>query len=288
MIPYMQIQNLFFTYGKETKHPCEALKDISMEINRGEFIGIIGASGSGKSTLLRQLNGLLKPDRGQILLEGNPTRNGDKINNDLRRHVGLVFQYPEHQLFKNTVLQDVEFGPLNMGKTKEEAREASINALEKVGIKEDVFDQSPFDLSGGQMRRVALAGILAMEPELLILDEPTAGLDPHSKTTLLGMLKQMQREGIGIVLVSHCMDDVAQYCNRVYVLEEGRICLSGTTKEVLNQTEAIQNIHMKVPQVTEIMEGIKTFIPETMVTCDYEEAKKIILAHFQNEKGAEQ
>lgn len=285
MTAYMRVENLSFTYGKETKQPCKALDNIAMEINRGEFVGLIGASGSGKSTLLRQLNGLLKPDEGRILLDGKPIRFGNKIAGNLRKSVGLVFQYPEHQLFKNTVLQDVMFGPLNMGCSKEEAQTRAEKALEQVEVPEEVYHQSPFDLSGGQMRRVALAGILSMQPKLLILDEPTAGLDPYSKASLFAMLKKMQEKGVGILLVSHCMDDIAAYCERVYVMEQGCIVLRGPVKDVLKQSDSLKKIYMKSPQVTEIMNCAKDIFSEIEVTCDYEEAKTNILAQFQNVKG---
>ena len=218
------LDKINYYYGKGTAFESAALKNISLSIPDGEFIGIIGHTGSGKSTLIQHMNGLIKADSGNIYYNGKDIYDKDFKMTDLRRKVGLVFQYPEHQLFEATVIKDVLFGPTNMGMDKLKAELAAYGALKAVGIGDDLIDASPFELSGGQKRRVAIAGVLAMSPEILVLDEPTAGLDPAGRTELLNLLKEIhETKGITVILVSHSMEDVAEYAERLIVIDEGEI-----------------------------------------------------------------
>ena len=218
------LDKINYYYGKGTAFESAALKNISLSIPDGEFIGIIGHTGSGKSTLIQHMNGLIKADSGSIYYNGKDIYDKDFKMTDLRRKVGLVFQYPEHQLFEATVIKDVLFGPTNIGMDKLKAELAAYGALKAVGIGDDLIDASPFELSGGQKRRVAIAGVLAMSPEILVLDEPTAGLDPAGRTELLNLLKEIhETKGITVILVSHSMEDVAEYAERLIVIDEGEI-----------------------------------------------------------------
>ncbi|MFZ7104442.1 MAG: energy-coupling factor transporter ATPase [Peptococcaceae bacterium] len=255
----IEINNLYHTYQIGTPYEAHALQDIQLKIAEGEFIGLIGHTGSGKSTLVQHLNGLLKPSSGEIIIDGiNIGKKGVKLK-DIRNKVGLVFQYPEHQLFEETVLRDVSFGPLNLGLPEDEVTKRVKEALEMVNLNYDqVKDQSPFNLSGGQKRRVAIAGVLAMEPKYLILDEPTAGLDPRGRDEILAQIKILHEQlNITIILVSHSMDDVAKLAGRLIVMHRGQIELQGSPYEVFQKTETLKEIGLGVPTVSLLMKKLK-------------------------------
>ena len=227
---------------------------MSLNIHEGEFLAIIGHTGSGKSTLIQHLNGLMKADSGTIYFNGEDIYAKEFSMPFLRKHVGLVFQYPEHQLFETTVLQDVCFGPKNLGLSKDEMLEAAKKALKQVGLGEEYYEKSPFELSGGEKRRVAIAGVLAMNPEVLILDEPTAGLDPKGRDKILNQLKKLQTErNIAIVLVSHSMEDVAKYAERLVVMSGGKKLYDGACREVFSHYKELEEIGLAAPQVTYLM-----------------------------------
>ena len=261
--------------GKTT----QVLKDISVVIPDGQFLGIIGHTGSGKSTFVQHLNGLLKAESGAIYYNGEDIADKDYDLKKLRSKVGLVFQYPEHQLFEVDVFKDVCFGPRNLGLEEKKVQLRAFAALKQVGVPEELFYASPFELSGGQKRRVAIAGVLAMEPEVLILDEPTAGLDPKGRDELLAQLAKLHKEReITIILVSHSMEDMANYAERILVMDQGRIALDGTPKEVFSHDKELEEMGLAAPQVTYIMKEMKKrgFSVEENVTT-IEEAKKEIL-----------
>ena len=247
-----------YQYNKGTEQEVYALKDVNFVIRPGEFIGLIGHTGSGKSTLVQHLNGLLMPDAGTIYFDGEDITEKGYDKKKLRSKVGLVFQYPEHQLFEETVFADVCFGPKNMGLSRKEAELKAYEALKKVGVEEIYFDQSPFDLSGGQKRRVAIAGVLAMQPEILVLDEPTAGLDPKGRKELLERIRKLrEKDGITVILVSHSMEDVAEYVDRIMVMNEGRLLYDAPTKEVFSHYKELEEIGLMAPQVTYVMRDLK-------------------------------
>lgn len=248
------LDKINYYYGKGTAFESAALKNISLSIPDGEFIGIIGHTGSGKSTLIQHMNGLIKADSGSIYYNGKDIYDKDFKMTDLRRKVGLVFQYPEHQLFEATVIKDVLFGPTNMGLDKLKAELAAYGALKAVGIGDDLIDASPFELSGGQKRRVAIAGVLAMSPEILILDEPTAGLDPAGRTELLNLLRDIHKnKGITVILVSHSMEDVAEYAERIIVIDDGEIKYDDEPRKVFAHAEELRKMGLEIPQCTELM-----------------------------------
>ena len=283
----MKFENVSFTYSPNTAFEIHALKNINMEIRDGEFIGLIGHTGSGKSTLVQHFNGLMKATSGKIYYNGENIYGEGYSMKELRGKVGLVFQYPEHQLFEVDVLTDVCFGPKNQGLSKEEATERAIKALEMVGLKEKYYKQSPFELSGGQKRRVAIAGVLAMEPEVLILDEPTAGLDPKGRDEILDQLKRIHEErGITIILVSHSMEDVAKYVGRIIVMNQGEAMYDGTPKEVFSHYKELEKIGLAAPQVTYIMNALadKGFCVGTEATT-IEEATEEIFRAYQKKIG---
>lgn len=234
------------------------MDDVNLQINDGEFIGLIGHTGSGKSTLVQQLNGILKPTEGGVYVDGADIGDDDYDLKKLRSQVGLVFQYPEHQLFESDVFTDVCFGPKNIGITKKEAELRAYEALKQVGIEDEYFYQSPFDLSGGQKRRVAIAGVLAMKPRVLILDEPTAGLDPKGRDELLDKLQKIREEsGCTIVLVSHSMEDVAKYADRIVVMHKGKIAFDDTPSEVFKHRDELKEMGLGVPGITETMYALR-------------------------------
>lgn len=246
------------SYDVDTQLKIDALKDISFQISDGEFIGLIGHTGSGKSTLIQHMNGLMKATSGEVYYNGRDISDSDYSLKELRSHVGLVFQYPEHQLFEATVFEDVCFGPKNLGLDKKEVELRAFSALKQVGIAEEYFYQSPFDMSGGQKRRVAIAGVLAMKPDVLILDEPTAGLDPKGRDEILGLIKQLHdEEKITVILVSHSMDDVANYVDRILVMNKGELMYDETPKEVFKHVEELESMGLAVPQVTYVMHALK-------------------------------
>ena len=254
----LTLNNVSYSYDL-TREPVQyAVKDATLSIDEGEFIAVIGHTGSGKSTLIQFLDGLLKPTSGDVIFEGRNTKEKGFSMQTLRQNVGLVFQYPEHQLFETTVLQDVKFGPKNMGLSKEEQDVRAKEALALMGFGEEQYEKSPFDLSGGNKRKVAIAGVLAMKPKVLVLDEPTAGLDPESRTELLDLLTRLNKEeNITIVLVSHSMDDVAAYAKRVIVMNHGSIVYDDETRAVFRHHKDLQEIGLSVPKVISIMEKLK-------------------------------
>ncbi|RDU21763.1 energy-coupling factor transporter ATPase [Anaerosacchariphilus polymeriproducens] len=275
------VNKLNYIYGPGTAYEVQALKNINLEINDGEFIGIIGHTGSGKSTLIQHLNGLIKAVSGEIYYNGEDIYDKDFDMKKLRSKVGLVFQYPEHQLFEVDVFQDVCFGPKNLGLSKNEAELRAFEALRSVGFPEDLFYQSPFDLSGGQKRRVAIAGVLAMNPDVLILDEPTAGLDPKGRDEILDQLVQLHEEKkMTIILVSHSMEDVARYVNRIIVMNQGEILYDQTPKNVFQHYKELEEIGLAAPQVTYIMNQLKEkgFRVDVNVTKIEEAATEILRA----------
>lgn len=268
-----------YTYSPGTAYERHAIKDINLTITKGEFIGIIGHTGSGKSTLIQHMNGLMKATSGQIYYEGRNIYDSDYKLRDLRSKVGLVFQYPEHQLFETTVFKDVNFGPRNLGFDKIEADIRTYEALRMVGIGEELLDASPFELSGGQKRRVAIAGVLAMKPEVLILDEPTAGLDPMGRDEILNQIDKLHKEsGITVILVTHSMEDVANYVNRLLVMNQGELVLDQSTKEVFARYKELENINLAAPQVTYVMNALyqKGFMVPTDVTTVMEAKEEIV------------
>lgn len=269
-------------YGEDTKLAVAALKNINLVIPDGQFIGLIGHTGSGKSTLVQHLNGLLTPTSGNIYFNGQDISDKDFNKKELRSKVGLVFQYPEHQLFEVTVFQDVCFGPKNLGLSQKEVEIRAYNALKLAGVKEEQFYVSPFDLSGGQKRRVAIAGVLAMQPEILVLDEPTAGLDPKGRDEILGQIKKLQKEtGITVVLVSHSMEDVAEYVDRILVMNKGQLIFDDIPKEVFKHHQELEEMGLAAPQVTYIMDKlIKEGVVVDSNATTIMEAKEEILKAF--------
>ena len=258
MEPIIRVDHLTHTYSAGTPFQRSAVRDMSLEIRRGEFLGIIGHTGSGKSTLIQHLNGLLKPTSGQVLLSGKDIWAEPKKIRDVRFRVGLVFQYPEYQLFEETVYKDIAFGPINMGKTGEELDRCIRESARLVGIRDDQLEKSPFELSGGQKRRVALAGVLAMEPEVLILDEPTAGLDPAGRENLMANIRDFHRNRhTTVILVSHSMDEIAQNVDRILVLKSAHVLMSGTPAEVFARADELMTAGLDVPQVTRIAMALK-------------------------------
>ena len=258
MEPILQVRNLNYIYSAGTPFEHQALKDISFSVNRGEFIGIIGHTGSGKSTLMQQLNGLLKPTSGEILLDGKDIWSDKKFTRQARFRVGLVFQYPEYQLFEETVYKDIAFGPRNMGLSEEEIDRRVREAAAIVGLSEQQLQVSPFDLSGGQKRRVAIAGVIAMEPEILILDEPTAGLDPKGREEILGNIEDYRRtHNATIMMVSHSMDDVARLTDRLLVLNGSHLAMDGTPEEVFARAEELISMGLNIPQITRVFLELK-------------------------------
>lgn len=276
----IKVENINYIYSEGTAFENYALKDINFEISDGSFVGIIGHTGSGKSTLIQQLNGLIKASTGKIYYKGQDIYDENYKLKGHRQKVGLVFQYPEHQLFEIDVLSDVCFGPLNQGLSKEEAIERAKSALTLVGLDESFYKKSPFELSGGQKRRVAIAGVLAMNPEVLILDEPTAGLDPKGREEILGKISELRKSrNITIILVSHSMEDVAKYADKILVLSKGELVLNGTPKEVFRHIDLLESIGLRAPEVSYIIRELreKGFeINEDISTI--EEARDAILA----------
>ena len=276
----IEVRNLGYVYGAGTIFERHALKNVNLTIGDGEFIGLIGHTGSGKSTLIQHLNGLLRATSGDILYNGESIYREGYSMKELRSHVGLVFQYPEHQLFEVDVFSDVCFGPRNLGLTEDEVESRAREALTLVGLDESFYKQSPFELSGGQKRRVAIAGVLAMKPEVLILDEPTAGLDPKGRDDILGLVARLQKEqGMTVVLVSHSMEDVARYVSRLVVMNHGEKVFDGTPKEVFRHYKELEAIGLAAPQITYVVHALKEQgIPIDEDITTVQEAKDAILA----------
>ena len=270
-----------YSYSEGTAYQIQALKDINLKIEEGQFIGIIGHTGSGKSTLTQLLNGLLRATSGHIYVDGEDIYDEDYDMKKLRNKVGLVFQYPDHQLFETTNFEDVCFGPKNQGLDRKEVELRAFEALQNVGFPEDLYYQPPFDLSGGQKRRVAIAGVLAMKPQVLVLDEPTAGLDPAGRDEILGLVTKMHKElGITIILVSHSMEDVAEYVERLIVMNQGEVMYDGTPKEVYAHYKELEAVGLAAPQVTYLMNELaqKGLPVDTGATTVKEAAQSILAA----------
>lgn len=275
------LDKINYSYSEGTAYQIQALKDINLQIEEGQFIGIIGHTGSGKSTLTQLLNGLLRATSGHIYVDGEDIYDEDYDMKKLRNKVGLVFQYPDHQLFETTNFEDVCFGPKNQGLDRKEVELRAFEALQNVGFPEDLYYQPPFDLSGGQKRRVAIAGVLAMKPEVLILDEPTAGLDPAGRDEILGLVSKMHKElGITIILVSHSMEDVAEYVERLIVMNKGEVMYDGAPKEVYAHYKELEAVGLAAPQVTYLMNELagKGIPVDTGATTVKEAAQSILAA----------
>mgnify|MGYP002771744337 FL=1 len=275
----IELKNVTYTYSPGTAYEIHALKDINLTIPDGQFIGVIGHTGSGKSTLIQHLNALIQPTSGTVIYNGEDVWAEKYNRRELRSQVGLVFQYPEHQLFESDVLSDVCYGPMNQGKSREEAEEEAKKALLQVGFKEKNFKKSPFDLSGGQKKRVAIAGVLAMNPKILILDEPTAGLDPKGRDEILDQIAELHKvRGITIILVSHSMEDVAKYVERLIVVNHGKIAFDDTPKKVFTHYKELEAMGLAAPQITYIMHALKEKgLPVDPSDTTVEEAKQDIL-----------
>ena len=277
----IKLEHINYIYGEGTAYRKQALKDVSLEIPHGQFVGIIGHTGSGKSTLIQHLNGLIKATDGKFYFNGEDVYADGYSMRNLRSEVGLVFQYPEHQLFEVDVLTDVCFGPKNQGLPKEECEKRAKEALEAVGFPEKYYGQSPFDLSGGQKRRVAIAGVLAMRPKVLVLDEPTAGLDPKGRDEILDQIAELHRQGnMTVVLVSHSMEDIAKYVERLIVMNRGEKLFDGTPKEVFSHYRELEQIGLSAPQVTYVMNALKDkgFAVSTEATTIEEAVEEIMKA----------
>ncbi len=254
----IKVKDVNYTYAENTPYEIHALKDINLEIPDGQFIGLIGHTGSGKSTLVQHLNGLIRATGGRIYFNGRDIYGENFSMKELRSKVGLVFQYPEHQLFEIDVLSDVCFGPKNLGCSREEAERKAREALRMVGMGEEYDKSSPFELSGGQKRRVAIAGVLAMEPEVLILDEPTAGLDPRGRDEILDQIERLQKErGITVILVSHSMEDVARYVDRIIVMDHGQVRFDDAPAAVFRHYKELEEIGLAAPQMTYLMHALR-------------------------------
>ena len=271
MSKVLELKNLSYVYGTGTPFEKTAVNNLSLSIEKGEFIGIMGHTGSGKSTLVQMLNGLMKPTSGQVLLDGEDIWANPKDIRKIRFKVGMVFQYPEYQLFEETVAKDIAFGPTNMGKSGAELEKAVNDAARFTGLKDELLEKSPFDLSGGEKRRAAIAGVIAMNPEVLVLDEPTAGLDPMGRDVLLSQIVQYHKERNTVILVSHSMEDIARVADKIIVMNKSNLVMFDKTKEVFSKGRELEKIGLRVPQITKIMLELreKGFnVPEGILTVD--------------------
>ena len=260
-IKLIETKDLSYIYEKGTVYERTALSNVNITINKGEFVALIGHTGSGKSTLIQTLNGLVKPTSGVVYYNGKNIHDKGNSLKKLRSKVGLVFQYPEYQLFAETVIEDVKFGPKNIGMSPEEINDAANEALKMTGVSDNLYEASPLELSGGEKRRVAIAGVLAMKPEVLILDEPTAGLDPAGRDEILGLISELHKNGLTIILVSHSMSDVAEYADKMYVMDDGCLFAKGTPSEVFKGYKELEKIGLSAPETVYIMEKLKNKIP---------------------------
>ena len=280
----IELQNLNYIYNKNTPFEKKALDNINLKIDENDFIGLIGHTGSGKSTFVQHLNGLIKPTSGEIIIDGiNLTQKGANLKS-IRQKVGLVFQYPEYQLFEESIYKDIAFGPKNLGLSEDEIDARVKNSMELVGLDFlSLKDRSPFELSGGQKRRVAIAGVIAMKPKVLILDEPTAGLDPRGRDEILGKIQDLYiKEGITIILVSHSMEDVARLVNRIIVMDKGKIVMYDKTREVFKKADELEKLGLGIPQITKFMRSFKAKgndINDDILTIT--EAKEEILSYLR-------
>ena len=276
----IEVKHLDHIYMPGSPFETKALDDVTLTIGDGEFVGLIGHTGSGKSTLVQHLNGLMKPDHGSVIVDGMDVSDKNTDLREIRRRVGLVFQYPEHQLFEETVRKDVSFGPRNLGCSEQEIEERVVKACHQVGLSDEKLDMSPFDLSGGNKRRVAIAGVLAMRPRVLVLDEPTAGLDPRGRNELLELIRGLHEEdGNTIVMVSHSMDDISALAQRIIVMNEGRVAMDGTPREVFAHPQELVDMHLGVPAAAQLAMELRKRgynLPDNVYTLD--EMRSLILA----------
>lgn len=288
MAPIIQVEHLTYIYGEGMPDATRALDDISFSIERGEFLGVIGPTGCGKSTLITHFNGLNRPTSGRLLIDGEDMWADPKQIRKYRFKVGLVFQYPEYQLFEETVRKDIAFGPRNMGLPEEEIAKRVVEAARFCGLDEEMLDRSPFELSGGQKRRVAIAGVIAMRPEVLVLDEPAAGLDPEGREMILGQVRRYHKEtGTTVVLVSHSMEDIAKYADRVLVLQAGKLAMLDTTANIFARAQELVEYGLSVPQVTKIFLRLRQMgvdVPVDVYTVKY--ARDVILKALTERGGA--
>ncbi|MGB9680007.1 MAG: energy-coupling factor transporter ATPase [Thermoanaerobacteraceae bacterium] len=279
----IKVENVSYIYNEGTPFETHALKNINFSINDKEFVGIIGHTGSGKSTLIQQLNGLLKPTSGDIYINGKKITDKNINLRDIRKEVGLVFQYPEYQLFEETIFKDIAFGPTNLNLDQEDIKERVYEAMDIVGLSRDLEDKSPFEVSGGQRRRIAIAGVLSMRPKVLILDEPTAGLDPRGRDEILMRIKKIHEKYTMItILVSHSMEDIAKYADKIIVMNNGEIAVSGAPREIFRQVDLLESIGLGIPQITYLARQLKNKgieIPEDVLTV--EEAKEYIARYLR-------
>ena len=282
----LETKDLTYEYGAGTPFRKTAVEQVSISIRQGEFLGVIGHTGSGKSTLIQLLNGLLKPTSGQVLLDGKDIWEEPKKIRNVRFRVGMVFQYPEYQLFEETVLKDIMFGPKNMGLSEEQAKERALEAAGFTGLREELLEKSPFELSGGEKRRAAIAGVIAMDPDVLILDEPTAGLDPRGRDVLLSQISQYHKERHNtVLLVSHSMEDIGRTADRLLVMNKGRAAMLDETRTVFSKGEELEKIGLRIPQITKIMQELKEMgYPADPSTLTVDEALKQLLPFFKGQK----
>ena len=279
MAPILEVKNLHHIYGVGTPFEHAALEDVSFQVERGEFVGVIGHTGSGKSTLMQHLNGLLKPSAGSVLLDGKDIWSDKALTRQSRFRVGLVFQYPEYQLFEETVYKDIAYGPKNMGLNKEEIDRRVREVATLVGITEQQLEASPFDLSGGQKRRVAIAGVMAMEPDVLILDEPTAGLDPEGRDEILQHINAYRRaKNATIMMVSHSMTDVARLTDRLLVMNDSKLVMDGTPGEVFTHTQELLDMGLDMPEITRVFMKLQAMGIDVPQVYTIEQAVKVLVA----------
>ena len=282
----LKLEDVTYTYSPGTAYEMHALEHINLEIPNGQFVGIIGHTGSGKSTLVQHLNGLIRPTLGRVLYNGEDIWGEKYDRRALRSEVGLVFQYPEYQLFEETVYRDIAFGPTNMGLSKDEIDRRVRESAHFAGLTDDLLEKSPFALSGGQKRRVAIAGVIAMEPKVLLLDEPTAGLDPQGRDEILGQIERLNREhGLTILVVSHSMEDMARYVDRIMVMNDGVKMFDDTPKEVFRHYKELEAIGLAAPQITYVVQGLRERgIPIDDAITTVEEAREAILALYNKRR----
>ncbi len=285
----IELKGVSFVYGKKTPYEIHALDDVSLSIEKGSITGIIGHTGSGKSTLIQMLNGLIRPDQGAVTINGIDIWEKPKQISKIRYIVGMVMQYPEYQLFADTVREDIAYGPRNMGISDEEIKTRIEESARFCGLTSEDLDKSPFDLSGGQKRRVALAGVMAMDPEILVLDEPAAGLDPRGRKEILGGIAEYKRtKGKTIIIVSHSMEDMAMYCDKIAVMSHGRLVLNGDCKEIFSERELLRSAGLDVPEITNVVYALKEKgidIPKSIYTIDgaFEAIKQCVNRGDENE-----
>ena len=289
-MPILETKNLTYIYGQGTPFEKTAVKDVSISIEKGEFIGVIGHTGSGKSTLIQTLNGLIRPTSGQVLVDGQDIWAEPKKIRAVRFQVGMVFQYPEYQLFEETVIKDIMFGPKNMGLSDQDARERALEAARFTGLKTELLEKSPFELSGGEKRRAAIAGVIAMDPKVLVLDEPTAGLDPRGRDVLLAQISQYHRErGNTVMLVSHSMEDIGRVADRLLVMSDGRKLALGPTREIFSMAKELEKTGLRVPEITKIMGELHNLgLPVDPSVLTVDEALAQLLPYLKRREGGKE